>query len=62
MMMAQLGAGMHQHRHQRTETLLQSRIAADIDDIDGELEFAAQGVQRSEHFIAQVAVTASIER
>ena len=40
--MAQLGASMHQHRHQGAEALLQSRILIDIDDIDGEPEFAAQ--------------------
>ncbi len=59
--MAQLGAGMHQHRHQRAETLLQSGIAIDIDYIHGEAELTAQGFQRGEHLIAQMAVAAAIE-
>ena len=62
MIMAQLGASMHQHRHQSAETVFQSCIAIDIDDIHGEGKFAAQRVQRGEHLIAQVAVAAAIER
>lgn len=60
--MAQLCARVHQHRHQGTKTPLQSRIAVDIDDIHGEAKLAAQGSQCGEHFIAQVAVAAAIER
>ena len=60
MIVAQLCASVHQHRHQGAETLLQNRIAVDIDDIDGEAELAAQGSQRCEHLIAQMAVAASI--
>jgi len=36
-------------------------IASDIDYVDGEVELAAQRSQRGEHFIAQVAVAASVE-
>src|SRR5450759_2334722 len=52
MVMAQLGACMHQHRHQSAETLLQSCIAIDVDDIHGEAILAAQGSQRGEYGFA----------
>ena len=62
MVMAQLGIGVHQHRYQGAETLLQRRIAIDVDDIHGKTKLAPQRRQRSEHLIAQVAVAAAIER
>lgn len=59
--MAEFRIGMHQHRNQVAKTLLQYRVAVDIHDIDGEGELAVQRSKRSEHLIAQVAMTASVE-
>ncbi len=60
MIMAQLGAGVHQHRRQSAETPLQSWVAIDIDDIDGKAELAAQASQRGKHLLAQMAVATTI--
>ena len=62
MVMAQFGIGMHQHRYQGAETLLQNGIAIDVDDIHGKAKLVPQRGQRSEHLLAQVAVAAAIER
>ena len=59
--MAQLGAGVYQHRHQRAETLFQGGIAIHIDHIHDEAELTAQRIHPPAHLIAQVAVAAAIK-
>ena len=62
MIVAQLRASVHQHRHQCAKTLLQRSVAIDIDHVHQESELFAQRRQRDEHLVAQVTVSAAIER
>lgn len=50
-----------QHRHQFIIQLDESRIGIDILDLDNKGKFALQGLQRRQHVITEVAISAGIK-